>query len=277
MAKKIRPKDFSTISGIVYEISGLPLDMCIDALAEFLAPEAILEDKGTFRRGWGENAQRTHKVKMAEPIVWKFKRGEGFLATCKVSERPEIRSRYSGPTFRMGKPKESARTEPAAVPMVAKPVPERIAVTQQQKKRAAATMENGNVEDMATETGDLPALPSGVTSSGSGGTDFMLMMKNLLQAELTPMHTSIATMQSQLAHLAPMNNQLQDVANGLPSIQSRVDYMENDNDDEALFGNSQGETSATEPGAATQNGTGNLPARRANPPRSTRREEPYTK
>ena len=139
-------------------------------------------------------------------------------------------------------------------------------------------MEDAKVEDMDAESGDLPELPIATVSAGSGGTDFMLMMKNLLQTELAPVHTSIATMRSQLAHLEPMNNQLQDVATGLATVQSRVDYMEND---EALFGNSQEETSATEPGAATQNGTGALvgngPARRANPPRSTRREEPYAR
>ena len=107
------------------------------------------------------------------------------------------------------------------------------------------------------------------------------MMKNVLQAELAPVHTSIGTMQSQLGHLEPMNSQLQDVANGLSNLQKRVDYMENDADEEAPYGSSLEERSGTEAGVVTQSGTsalaGNGPARRANPPRSTRRQEPYAR
>ena len=127
----------------------------------------------------------------------------------------------------------------------------------------------------------MPALPTQDVSTGPGETFFLLMMKNLLQAELAPVHTSIGTMQSQLGHLEPMNSQLQDVANGLLHLQNRVDYMENDADEEALFGSSLEERSGTEAGAVTQNGTNaptvSGPARRANPTRSTRREEPYAR
>ena len=109
---------------------------------------------------------------MVEPIVWQFKRGEGSMATCKVGERRGGSHRQqTGPTFRMGKPKETVRTQPTTVvPAVTKPVAK--SVVQPEKKRTATRMENANAEVMDIENGELPALPTQDVSAGSGVTFF---------------------------------------------------------------------------------------------------------
>ena len=88
----ICPEDFKEITGVVYEVGGLPPWMGDDALAEFLSPgNTIMTIKGTRTRGWKEQEQRSFLIKTHQPVVWKHKQGEGFLATCNVAVRKPLR------------------------------------------------------------------------------------------------------------------------------------------------------------------------------------------
>jgi hypothetical protein len=102
LAKLLRPDDFSSVTGVTYEISGLPAGMCSAALEEFLAPEIIVTQfKGTQRTGWGEGARRSFLIKTDVTIMWTRKQLGPFLATCKVSEPPKRQNKNPSPTMRL--------------------------------------------------------------------------------------------------------------------------------------------------------------------------------
>ena len=101
LAKRLRPDDHQKITGKVFEISGMPMWVCEEALAEFLGPTTtLLEVRGTKKRGWGEQERRSFFVRVTPDIIWTRKQGDGFLATCTVAEKRKPPTTPS-PTYRL--------------------------------------------------------------------------------------------------------------------------------------------------------------------------------
>ena len=99
VAKLLRPEDFWKVTGVTYEISGLPRGMCSAALEEFLAPEiTVTQFKGTQRTGWGEAERRSFLIKTDTNIIWTRKQLGPFLATCKVSVPAKATSKNQAPS-----------------------------------------------------------------------------------------------------------------------------------------------------------------------------------
>ena len=62
-AKQIRPEDYASITGLVYELKGFPEYMCEDGVREFLGnANPLVEVKGSTKYGWGEARRRKFLV-----------------------------------------------------------------------------------------------------------------------------------------------------------------------------------------------------------------------
>ena len=122
-AQKIRPEDFQTITGPLFEVSGFPENTSEEGVRQFLGDaNPLLEVKRNEKYGWGDGKRRKFLVKVGIPIIWEHKQGPDFMVTSKLApprtpkkpstEQPTYTFRGSTKTASFPKP-QSAKTRPS--------------------------------------------------------------------------------------------------------------------------------------------------------------------
>ena len=70
-AQKIRPEDFQTITGPLFEVSGFPENTSEEGVRQFLGDaNPLLEVKRNEKYGWGDGKRRKFLVKVGIPILY---------------------------------------------------------------------------------------------------------------------------------------------------------------------------------------------------------------
>ena len=73
-AQKIRPDDFASIVGPIYELAGFPQYVCDEGVREFLGEaNPLIQVRGSRKYGHGDGRRRKFLVKVSIPIVWSHK------------------------------------------------------------------------------------------------------------------------------------------------------------------------------------------------------------
>ena len=232
--KAIRPDDFATLTGVIYELGGFPEYMDEEGLTEFMGPvNPIVEITGSRRYGWGEFARRTFYVKTRDPIVWTLKQGDHFLVSCNVApEKPYTPAKTCIYRFRgTGNQTTFPTLSTAATVVSATTLPSSVSTGRATGVKRALLSSSGDA--MEVEDGKVASLPSAgiVPSAGaplqkvqtptvplaiavpSPGTQEMMTIFQTLMRDV------LASMKLQLGNIAPMADQLD-------RITSKTEYLE---------------------------------------------------